>query len=167
MIRYGVIAAVVSVVMALSTSSCIADAPPLYTTYHGIRVYGPAYPRIEVELATHAVMYAAGQAGEAYASEKKNQFSHCRIEYVDGPFRCAASSTGLCSGMHWPAHCYMIVSKLGECVAGSATAHEIIHMVNWEVERKQIKHTDPVWFMAPDSVEDKAGTVTAEYCSGR
>tara|TARA_Y100000310_G_scaffold100645_1_gene98483 strand:+ start:609 stop:1106 length:498 start_codon:yes stop_codon:yes gene_type:complete len=160
------IAAVFGVVVAL-TLSCRTDPPPVYTTYHGIEVYGHAYPRIEVELATHATMYAASQASAAYEGEQKGQFDYCRIDYVDGPFRCSASSTGLCAGMHWPTRCYIMISKLGDCVAASATAHEIIHLLNWEIEKKQIKHTDPTWFGAPNSVEYRAGAVTAEYCDGR
>ena len=161
MIRYGVIAAVVSVVIALAASSCIADAPPLYATHHGIKVYGLAYPKTEVELATHAVLLAAN------ASDRKNQFDHCSIEFVKEPFKCSISRTGLCAGIHWPADCRLRVSRFGDCVADSATVHELVHLIAWETGEGRVEHTDQKWFEDQDSVESRAGQVAADYCSGR
>tara|TARA_Y100000034_G_scaffold130228_1_gene188124 strand:- start:467 stop:937 length:471 start_codon:yes stop_codon:yes gene_type:complete len=142
-------------------AGCASGVPPQYRTHHGFSVYGPAYSRAEVELATHAVLLAAD------APDRKNQFRNCTIEYVEGPFECSASASGLCAGMHWPTRCRLLVSRLGDCVADSATVHELVHLIAWETGEGRVEHTNQKWFAGSGSVESRAGQIAADYCDGK
>ena len=153
--------ALVTAFLGVAFAGCASGTLPQYRTHHGFAVYGAAYSRTEVELATHAVLLAAN------APDRKNQFGHCSIEFIEGPFECSVSETGFCAGMHWPADCRLLVSRFGDCVADSATVHELVHLVAWETGEGRVEHADRKWFAGQGSVESRAGQVAADYCDGR